>query len=89
MGKDYKLELEHDTYQKVLLADVNNYIAINEYKEVHKDVFEDLRKSNPNYLYKIFNDKHYFAGVKSKGRFVFEDLPLHKNKSFLCEESNI
>ena len=83
------LQLEHDTYQKVLLADVNNYIAINEYKEVHKDVFEDLRKSNPNYLYKILNDKYYFAGVKSKGRFVFEDLPLHKNKSFLCVKKAI
>ena len=51
------LMLEHDTYQKVILADCNNYIAITE-------------GDNPN--------------VKCKGRFVFEDLPLHKNKSFLC-----
>ena len=51
------LMLEHDTYQKVILADVNNYIAITE-------------GDNPS--------------VKCKGRFVFEDLPLHKNKSFLC-----
>jgi len=51
------LMLEHDTYQKVILADVNNYIAIPE-------------GDNPS--------------VKCKGRFVFEDLPLHKNKSFLC-----
>lgn len=51
------LQLEHDTYQKVILADVNNYIAVTE--------GEDFK-------------------TKCKGRFVFEDLPLHKNKSFLC-----
>jgi hypothetical protein len=51
------LQLEHDTYQKVVLADVNNYIAQTEGKETN---------------------------TKCKGRFVFEDLPLHKNKSFLC-----
>ena len=51
------LMLEHDTYQKVILADVNNYIAITEGDD---------------------------PSVKTKGRFVFEDLPLHKNKSFLC-----
>ena len=51
------LQLEHDTYQKVVLADVNNYIATTE---------------GENFK------------TKCKGRFVFEDLPLHKNKSFLC-----
>ena len=51
------LQLEHDTYQKVILADVNNYIAVTEGKDFK---------------------------TKCKGRFVFEDLPLHKNKSFLC-----
>ncbi len=48
------LQLEHDEYTKIVLADVNNYIAINK------------------------------AGkYKCKGRFEFEDLALHKNKSFL------
>lgn len=48
------LQLEHDEYQKLVLADVNNYIAIN------------------------------IAGKqKCKGRFEFNDLALHKNKSFL------
>lgn len=49
-----KLNLEHDQYEKLFLADVNNYIAV--YK----------------------NGK-----TKCKGRFEFEDLALHKNKSFL------
>ena len=51
------LQLEHDTYQKVVLADCNNYIAQTE---------------GANFK------------TKCKGRFVFDDLPLHKNKSFLC-----
>jgi len=47
------LQLEHDTYSKIILGDVNNYIAVTE------------------------NGKS-----KCKGRFEFEDLALHKNKSF-------
>jgi len=49
-----QLQLEHDEYQKIILADVNNYIAV--YK----------------------NGK-----TKCKGRFEFNDLALHKNKSAL------
>lgn len=49
-----KLQLEHDEYKKLILADVNNYIAV--YK----------------------NGK-----TKCKGRFEFEGLALHKNKSQL------
>ena len=46
--------LEHDQYKKIILADVNNYIAIN----------------NEN-------------KAKCKGRFEFNNLALHKNKSKL------
>jgi len=48
------LNLEHDTYKKIVLADVNNYIAIDD------------------------NNK-----AKCKGRFEFQNLALHKNKSKL------
>ena len=49
-----QLSLEHDTYQKMVIGDVNNYIAINT------------------------------AGkAKCKGRFEYENLALHKNKSHL------
>jgi len=48
------LNLEHDEYSKVILGDVNNYIAIDN------------------------NGK-----AKCKGRFEFERLALHKNKSKL------
>ena len=48
------LQLEHDTYSKIILGDVNNYIAVT----------EDGKS-------------------KCKGRFEYNDLALHKNKSFL------
>lgn len=78
-----KLKLEHGTYQKVVLGDVNNYIAVDEYNEVHKDLFEKLKQDNPYDLFKEENGKFYYAGVKCKGRFEFNNLALHKNKSFL------
>jgi hypothetical protein len=77
------LQLEHDTYSKIVLGDVNNYIAVTEYSEVPKDVYEKIKEENPHYLFKIENDKYYFAATKSKGRFEFHNLALHKNKSFL------
>jgi hypothetical protein len=48
------LQLEHDTYSKIVLGDVNNYIAVT----------EDSKS-------------------KCKGRFEYDNLALHKNKSFL------
>lgn len=77
------LQLEHDTYQKIVLGDVNNYIAVTEYKEVHKDLYDKLKKDNPNDLFKEEDGKFYHAGTKCKGRFEFDNLALHKNKSFL------
>jgi hypothetical protein len=49
-----KLELEHGSYQKMVIGDVNNYIAVT----------EDGKS-------------------KCKGRFEYDNLALHKNKSFL------
>jgi DNA polymerase elongation subunit (family B) len=49
-----QLELEHGTYKKIVLGDVNNYIAVT----------EDGKS-------------------KCKGRFEYDNLALHKNKSFL------
>lgn len=47
-----KLELEFVDYQKMIISDVNNYIAI------------DTKNK-----------------VKTKGKYEFENIPLHKNKS--------
>ena len=48
------LNLEHDSYKKLILADVNNYIGIDDHGK-----------------------------AKCKGRFEFNNLALHKNKSKL------
>jgi hypothetical protein len=47
-----KLELEYTDYKKMIISDVNNYIA----------VYPDNK-------------------TKCKGRYEFENIPLHKNKS--------
>jgi len=77
------LELEHDTYDKMIIGDVNNYIAVNTAKEVDKDTLESIRKDNPHYVFQESEGKHSYQAVKCKGRFEFTGLALHKNKSFL------
>lgn len=78
-----KLELEHDQYQKIIIPDVNNYVAIGKLKEVTIEEFKDLQKENPHNVF-IQKDGHFFtAKTKCKGRFDFYELALHKNKSFL------
>lgn len=78
-----QLILEHDTYQKIILADVNNYIGINDFKEVNEEKFNELKTEYPNGLFKKEDNKFYYAPIKCKGRFEFENLALHKNKSAL------
>jgi len=77
------LNLEHDKYQKLVLADVNNYIGVNEFIEVDITKWREIKQSQPHYLFKVENDKFSYAPVKLKGRFDFHDLQLHKNKSKL------
>lgn len=77
------LNLEHDEYQKLVLADVNNYIGVNNFIDVDITKWRELKQSQPHYLYKVDKDKFSYAPVKLKGRFDFHNLQLHKNKSKL------
>jgi len=77
------LNLEHDEYQKLVLADVNNYIGVNNFIDVDITKWRELKQSKPHYLYKVNKDKFSYAPVKLKGRFDFHNLQLHKNKSKL------
>ena len=77
------LTLEHDSYQKLVLGDVNSYIAVNEFKEADLTTWRKIREDNPHYLYKVAGSKFMYAAVKLKGRFNFHELALHKNKSKL------
>lgn len=77
------LELEHDEYQKLVLADVNNYIGLNNFKQIDLTSWREIKRKNPHYKFKVEGDKFYFAPAKMKGRFDFFNLQLHKNKSKL------
>ena len=77
------LQLEHGEYSKIMLADVNNYIAVNKEKEITKEEYLKLKEEVPHYIYREDGDKYYYSSTKCKGRFEFSDLALHKNKSFL------
>lgn len=92
-----KLELEHDQYKKMIIRDVNNYIAITIPKKVKDDkdgtpaktVWETMKKKTPSYLYFEKNGDFFYQATKCKGAFEWEDLAkkkiasFHKNKSFL------
>ena len=78
-----QLNLEHDTYQKLILGDVNNYIAVNDFKSVDITTWRKVKEENPHYLFKVKGSEFMYAPVKLKGRFNFHSLALHKNKSKL------
>lgn len=77
------LSLEHDEYQKLVLGDVNNYIGLNNFKQVDITTWRNIKKEYPHYVFKVEGDKFMYAPAKLKGRFDFYDLALHKNKSKL------
>jgi hypothetical protein len=78
-----QLQLEHDQYDKMIIGDVNNYIAVLSEKELDKSKWDELKSEKPHYVFKERNGKYYYQATKCKGRFEFTDLALHKNKSFL------
>ena len=78
-----QLQLEHDQYKKIILADVNNYIAVFTEKECSEDEFHSLKKKSSHWVFREDNGKYYYSATKCKGRFEFSDLAMHKNKSFL------
>ena len=78
-----KLQLEHDEYQKLVIPDVNNYIAVYKFNELPKNEWLFEMNASPENLFKRENGKFYMAKTKCKGRFEFKEMALHKNKSFL------
>jgi hypothetical protein len=78
------LQLEHDTYEKIILGDVNNYIAVNNPKKMETyDDYVSIKSDNPHYVFKKIGAEAFYQATKCKGRFEFHELALHKNKSFL------
>lgn len=83
------LQLEHDQYQKIVLGDVNNYIALYDYKTVEPETWKKIKAENPHYLFRILDGNFQYAATKAKGRFEFSGLALHKNKSKLVISKGI
>lgn len=79
-----QLELEHDQYDKLIIPDVNNYVGVFKMKEVTRQEFDDAVEENPHNIYKVEDGKYFMSKTKTKGRFDFVDLALHKNKSYLA-----
>ena len=77
------LRLEHDEYQKIILADVNNYIAVHDFKKIDMASWREIKQKNPHYLFRVKDNDFEYAPTKCKGRFEFNNLMLHKNKSKL------
>ncbi len=73
------LNLEHDTYQKMIVPDVNNYIALHDWKEISDKDYAELNKDGVS-IVKMEDGVPYHAKTKCKGRFEFPKA-LHKNKS--------
>ncbi len=92
------LSLEHDQYTKMVIRDVNNYIAVTAEKKAKDDpkegltaeqVWNKMKKSSPSYKFRTDGTDFFYTAVKCKGAFEWEDLHkkkvavFHKNKSFL------
>lgn len=81
------LQLEHDEYSKMIIGDVNNYIAVfTERAAKSEGDWNSLKQSNPDYVF-IRKDAggetiYLYSPVKAKGRFEIK-LDYHKNPSAL------
>jgi hypothetical protein len=75
------LELEFDEYDKIILSDVNNYIGIfAKRKAKTEEEWNNLKASEPYYVYEREGDNFYYSPSKLKGRFELK-LDWHKNPS--------
>ncbi len=67
----------------MILADVNNYIAVDNPIKVDITKWRSIKDKNPHYIFSIKKSDFFYSSVKLKGRFNFHKLDLHKNKSKL------
>jgi len=79
------LQLEHDQYDKLVLGDVNNYIAVYSEKEVSKEDWESIMKKSPHY---VFIDD-FCAGAKIKGDWYFIETCFRSNQRYDTELQHI
>jgi hypothetical protein len=75
-----KLELEYAYYEKMIMRDVNNYIAVYTPEEVDFDKFTKYSKKYEYYTYCSKDEKYYASKIKHKGCFEI-DRAWNKNHS--------
>jgi len=76
------LILEYEQYDKLIIWDVNNYIAIFKEYEIDSEKAKAMFESEyPKPKIKKVGDKIFHYPIKLKGRFEI-DKALHKNKSY-------
>jgi DNA polymerase elongation subunit (family B) len=67
------LNLDYDVYDRLIIADVNNYIGIFKGKEIPEEKAKDMIKQIPKPLIKKTKDgKYKHSEVKGKGRFEID-----------------
>ena len=69
----YNLTTKSNEYARMVIRDVNNYIAIGEKNNITQDKFEELKSSHPEYYFETLGTKYYVATAKYKG--VYRYLP--------------
>ena len=84
-----KLSLEHTKYSKLIIGDVNNYIAIEEPRKVNITEWRKVRDSKPHYIFNVKGSEFLYSPIHLKGRYNFYDLDLHKNKSKLIVAKSV
>jgi hypothetical protein len=85
-----KQTLEYAEYKKMVIVDVNNYLAVTTYSQIKDDekanikavdIYNKLKAKDPATV-KEEDGKYFIRSIKKKGLFETE-LDYHKNPSFL------
>lgn len=69
----YGLTVKTNVYSKMVIRDVNNYIAIGPKTNVSKEIYSDMKSIHPEYYFETLGPNFYVATVKYKG--VYRYLP--------------
>lgn len=79
--KETNLILEYAEYEKMIIRDVNNYIAVYNWNEVDEKTYNNnLKENKSDIILKKENGKFYMKNLKLKGCFEI-DRDWHKNHS--------
>lgn len=67
----FNLETKSKTYTKLIIRDVNNYIAVGSKLEVNNDQYSDMKTLHPEYYFSSLGEHLYYAPVKYSGVYRY------------------